>query len=40
MKYSNRPQPMDFGRQAEDAHNDPGGPDSESVGFRPLDAPG
>lgn len=41
MKFSKRPQPMDFGRPGEDAHNDAGGPDlqdTESVGFRPLDA--
>jgi len=40
MKFSKRPQPMDFGRPVEDAHNDAGGPDlpdADAVGFRPLD---
>jgi len=41
MKFSKRPQPMDFGRPDEDAHNDAGGPgvlDPDSAGFRPLDS--
>lgn len=40
MKFSKRPQPMDFGRPDEDAHNDAAdvsAPATDAVGFRPID---